>query len=365
MKFLDLKKRQPDLKKKKNLNELFNKAETFFKALTPKDKIVLIYHMDMDGVCSAAIIHRSLKKLSTISSTKIKISKTIVSTYKEIEGILEILGKFDKIIIVDIGINQDVEIGKRVLLIDHHSIKRDLNSESVIFVNPRFENEEVYQPSSYVVYKLISRIIDIRELGWISAVGIISDWGYDDCRDVLDDWVKVDKKDELFHTKFGQLADILLGASYVLGFNKILDALIEAKSMKYLESNKGLTNAYKKYDIAFQDGKKQFWENVETFGNVIFSIIKPSYRRLSSPIINHVSFENPDKIIFLLERMDDVYKVGARYQRADYEKKINLSKVMKKCCDGGGHRAAAGGSIKIGDIQKFKRCVIKELKGLV
>lgn len=365
MKFLNPKKRRPNLKKKRNLNELFNKAETFFKTLTPKDKIVLVYHMDMDGICSAALIHRFLKKLSTTSSTKIKISKSIMSTYKEIEGILEILEKFDKIIIVDIGINQDIEIGKMVLLIDHHLVKRDLNSESVIFVNPRFENEELYQPASYVVYKLLSRLIDIREFGWISTMGIISDWGYDDCRDVLDDWIKVNKKDELFHTKFGQLADILLGASYILGFDKILEVLIEAKSMKDLESNRNLMNAYKRYDIALQDGKKQFWENSETFGKVIFSIIKPNYRRLSSPIINRVSFENPDKIIFLLEKMDDLYKVSARYQRADCEKKINLSKVMKKCCDGGGHRAAAGGSVKIEDIQKFKKCVIKELKDLI
>ena len=347
--------------KKRNLSELFNKAEAFFRTLSPEDDIVLIYHMDMDGVCSASLVHLALERLSAESSGKIKISKSIMSTYSDMVGVLERLGGVDKIIILDIGVDQNVEICEKVLLIDHHSIKRDLNSESVIFLNPRFEDEEVYQPASYVVYKLLSKIVDIKKWGWISAMGIISDWGYADCRDVLDDWVKVEKKEELFHTKLGQVADMLLGASYVLGFDKILDILIGAESVEDLENREDVTEAYRKYDIAFQDGKRQFLENSETYGKIIFSAIKPMYRRLGSPVINRLSFENPDKVIFLLEFMDDAYKISARYQHADINKEVNLSKVMKVCCGGGGHRAAAGGSISSDDIEKFKKCVLREL----
>lgn len=346
---------------KRNLNELYKRGESFFKNLGPSDKIALIYHRDMDGVCSAALIRLGLKRISDETGTKIEISKNIVTTYKDMEVILKTLNTFNKIIIVDIGFNHHIGTDKDVLLIDHHLIETDLNNESFVFINPRFENEEIYQPASYVVYKLLSRFVDLKDVEWVSAIGIISDWGYEDCKDVLDNWVKVKDKDELFGTKIGQIGDLLLGASYILGFDEILHVLTSFKSIQELKGEKKIVDAYKKYDLAFKDSKKQFWDNAETFGNVIFSIIKPEYRGLSSPIINRVSFENPDKVVFLFEEIDEEYKISARYQYAGRQNNVHLGRLMKKCCSGGGHMPAAGGSVKTGDIEKFKQCVLKEL----
>jgi hypothetical protein len=350
----------------RSLDKLFNKGRNFLEGLRPDDNIALIYHMDMDGVCSAALIHIGLKKLSGKAGAEIKISKSIVSTYGDIEGVIKTLGDFNKIIIVDIGIDQDIEksFSGKMLLIDHHMIKRDTNSDSVVFINPRFENPETYQPASYVVYKLLSGLMDIKRSGWISAIGIIGDWGYEDCRDVIDDWVEVKRKEELFGTKLGQIGNMLLGASYELGFNYILDNLVKAKSQEDLEKDEKIRGAYKKYELAFEAGKKEFWDNAEKIGNIIFSEITPRYRRLGSPIENRVSFETPDKIIFLIERGDGKCKVGARYQQASKESKVHLGELMKRCCGGGGHRQAAGGDVKTEDIEKFKKCVIKELEGL-
>jgi len=315
--------------------------------------------MDMDGVCSAALVRLGLKKLSAKVGKIIKIYKTFEGTYKEVEGIFKSLDGFNKVIIVDIAVDQDIENWKEILLVDHHIIKRDMNSKSLIFVNPRFENEEIYQPVSYVLYKLFSRLVDMEDTEWITAMGIVGDWGYEDCMDVLKNWVKVKKKSELFKTKVGRVGDLLLGAAYELGFDKILEVLIKAKSMDELENDKRILVAYKKYEIAFKSGEKDFWRNAETFGKIVFSRIKPKYRRLGSPIINRISFESPDKAIFLLEQTDEDYKVGARYQKAT----VHLGELMKRCCGGGGHRAAAGGTIKIEDYGKFKKRILKELNG--
>jgi single-stranded DNA-specific DHH superfamily exonuclease len=350
------------LNPKRNLNDAFARGEKFFRELTPDDKVALIYHMDMDGVCSAALIRRGLKVLSEKLGGEIKISKSIVSTYKKLEGILETVGDFDKIIIVDIGVDKGIETGKDTLWIDHHLIKSDLNSESLVFINPRFENEEIYQPASYVVYKLLSRIVDLKPYGWVAAIGIVSDWGYADCRDVLDDWVKVKNKDELYQTDIGQTGELLLGASYIMGIDRILEFLTDAVSREDIINNQEIVNAYKEYDGVFKDGKKQFWENAETFGNVVISFIEPKIRRLSSPIINRVSFENPDKIVFLIESVGDEYKISARYQHANVDKKIHLGELMERCAGGGGHRAAAGGSVKPENIERFKKCVLDELR---
>lgn len=355
-------KRKSPKPKKRNLSDLFSKGEEFFKSLTPDDKIALIYHMDMDGVCSAALVHRALKLLSEKTGTEIKVSKSIVSTYVELEGILQDVDDFDKIIIVDIGVDKGIETGKDTLWIDHHLIKSDLNSGSVVFINPRFEDEDAYQPASYVVYKLVSRFVDIKTYGWVAAIGIVSDWGYADCRDVLDDWLKVKTKDELYHTGIGQTGELLLGASYVIGIERILDFLAESLSIEDIINNQEILNAYKEYDLVFKDGKKQFWENAETFGNVVISFITPKIKRLSSPIINRVSFENPEKIFFLIESVGDEYKISARYQRADTNKRVHLGRLMEKCAGGGGHRAAAGGSVKPENIERFKKCVLGALE---
>ena len=318
--------------------------------------------MDMDGVCSAALIHRGLKILSETSGTDIRVSKNIVSTYKELESVLKTLDEFNKIIIVDIGIDKGIETGKDTLWVDHHLIKKDANSDSLVFINPRFEDDEIYQPASYVVYKLFSGIVDMKTYGWVAAIGTVSDWGYADCRDVLDDWVKVNNKDELYHTNIGQTGELLLGASYVLGIDKVLDFLSGAISIEDIINNQEIINAYKEYDIVFKEGIRQFWENAETFGNVVISSVTPKIRRLSSPIINRVSFENPDKILFLIEDVGDEYKISARYQHADLEKKVHLGEMMENCAGGGGHRAAAGGSVKHQNVERFKKCVLEALK---
>ncbi len=344
------------------LNDLFEKGKQFLEELKPSDKIALIYHMDMDGICSAALMHKAFIKIVNEGKTKVKISKSVASTYNDIKKVFRELDEFNKIIIVDIGIDR-IDDSRKILLIDHHLIKRDLNSDSVVYINPRFEYPHIYQPASYVVYKFLSTITDMKEFEWIAVLGIVCDFGYEDCVDVLKNWVAVKDKSDLFNTEFGSFGNLLLGASYVLGFDKVLDFLVKSNSLEELKDIKELSDAYKIYESAFNESKKEFWENAESFGNVIFSIIKPKYRRLSSPIINRISFENQDKMIFLLEKIDGKYKISARYQNAE-KVGINLGELMRKCCNGGGHVAAAGGSIKIEDFKKFKECVLKELSSL-
>ena len=69
-----------------------------------------------------------------------------MSTYGDIEDVLSDLVDFNKIIIVDIAVDQDIEnqASGEILLIDHHIIRRDMNSDSVVFINPRFEKPDYY-----------------------------------------------------------------------------------------------------------------------------------------------------------------------------------------------------------------------------
>jgi single-stranded DNA-specific DHH superfamily exonuclease len=301
-----------------------------------------------------------IRELGRKLGKDIKVAKSFVGTYADVVGLLKQLDDFDKIIIVDIAVAHGVDVGKDMLIIDHHILKKDPNSEKVIFINPRFKHEEIYQPASYLTYKLMSRLVDMKDVGWVSAIGIVSDWGYEDCRDVLDRWVKVEKKDDLFGTDIGQAGDLLLGASYIVGFDRILELLTTANSLEEVTESPDIISAYDKYNAAFEDGKAQFWKNAETVGNVVFGKVKPKLKRLGSPVINRISFENPDKAVFLFEDIGDGYKVSARYQDAE-KAGVHLGRIMERCCDGGGHRAAAGGSATDETMGGFKKRILKEL----
>ena len=347
------------------LEQQLSKARDFLSRITPEDNVGIIYHKDTDGVCSAALIIKGVKKLAEGRGLVINVSAAIPSTYDVLDSSFRELKDCDKIVILDISLYADVPEGKDILLIDHHQVKDSRSSDSVTFVNPRLERADIYRPATYVVYKLMSSMIDMKEDEWIAVMGIIGDVGFEDCMDVLRGWVSVKTKDELYGTRLGRAGDRLLGASYEIGMPAILERLLEFKNIEELESDKAISRYFEIYNNHLEDGIKQFWDNVEEHGNIMFAIIKPHYQRLTSPIINRLSFQNRGKALFLFEEKNGKYKVSARFQDIVKYDSLHLGEIMNKCGHGGGHRSAAGGMILPGEIEDFKVCVLATLKGVV
>ena len=337
-------------------------AKKFLENIRSDDKVALIYHTDMDGVCSAALVYNIFKKINKKYDKNISIYKSFSGSYDNIENILKETKDYDITIIVDIAFDGEVEPDRKILLIDHHLVKKDMNSKNLVFINPRKENPEIYQPASYLVLKLSQIIADSKDVEYISALGTAGDMGFKDCMDLMGTWTNAKKAEEIFHTKIGQVSHKLWGASYELGIERILDIILETKNLEELEKNEDVKKSFRIFNKEFEKGKEQFWNNSETFGNVIFSKIKPHYKRLGSPIINSISFEKPEKIIFLLEDREDVYKISVRYQNVRNHENLHLGILMKECCNGGGHRPAAGGSIKKEGYEVFKKRILTYLK---
>lgn len=344
--------------KKRSLSELFEKGQKFIESIKPSEKVLLIHHTDTDGYCSGAIFIAALKKLGKGENVDL-----VAASNDDLEDLIksEKINSYDKIIILDIDVpyleGEFKKFKGQILIVDHHSIRKDLNSDKIVYINPRFENEEIYQPVSYIAFKLLSSITDLKDKEWLAVLGTVGDFAFDDCRDLLDKWVDVKAKDDLIKTRFWQVSKILYGAIIVNPEN-VIEMLLKYEDISELESDVILLAGYNKFEKELEKIKKEFWENAEEIDNVIISKIDPSLKRVSSVITTNVSLDHKDKIVILLERRGENFKISARFQSG----KTHLGKLLENCCSlsGGGHRNAAGGLIRVSDFEDFKRCVVSK-----
>lgn len=337
---------------------MFEKGREFIESIKPSEKVLLIHHTDTDGYCSGAIFIAALKKLGKIENVDL-----VAASNDGLEDLIksEKINSYDKIIILDIDVpyleDEFKKFKGQIFIADHHSIRKDLNSDKLVYINPRFENEEIYQPASYITFKLLSSITDLKDKEWLAVLGTVGDFAFDDCRDLLEKWVGVETKDDLIKTKFWQVSKILYGA-IIVGTKNVIEMLLKYESVSELESDAILLAGYNKFEEELEKIKKEFWENAEKIDNVIISKIDPSLKRVSSVITTDVSLDHKDKIVILLEKRGENFKISARFQSG----KTHLGKLLEKCCSlsGGGHRNAAGGLIKVSDFEDFKHCVVSE-----
>lgn len=340
---------------------MFAKGNEFVENLKPTDKVILVHHKDADGSYSATIALIALKRLGK------KISKVVTGTTEKSDEILKAIKNYKKVIIVDIGIDllfKDLNaLDKEILYIDHHLPVDDELNDRIVYINPRLERNDIYQPATYLVYKFFSQLVDITDKEWLAVIGTIGDYGYEDCRDLLDKYIKVNDKREMWKTKYGKAVIETVGAATEIGFDNLVDILVAVDSFEELVKNKKIKTVYKNYLKKYNDVKKMFWKNAERFNevNLIFSVLSSNVERVGSAIVTETSTKYPDKIIFLLEKIDDFYKIHARYQKG----KINLGLLLREMGVGGGHGPAAGGKISIKDLSSFKEKLIGKLKAFL
>jgi len=340
--------------RKESLNDLFEKGHEFLKDIKPDEKVALVHHTDLDGLSSATLIKIGLERLG------VKLFRIVSATYRNLEEVVCNL-ECDKIIIVDIGMKVEFceSFTKPTLYIDHHQPRDCVQNEKILFINPGLVNLELYQPASYIVYKFLSGIVDLKDKEWISVLGIVGDYGFEDCMDILGKWTDAKTRDELLdETDLGKTSIAISNSIFILGLERIMEILLDEKDMESVAANMEIKKASNEYQKMYDKEMENFWNNREEVGKILFSILNPPYEGVGSGISSRVSRKNPEKIVFLFEDIGERYKINTRYQGKD----LHLGKFMEKICGGGGHRCAAGGSIDKDDLDSFKERVKKELK---
>jgi len=346
------------------LAKLFERGAAFVKNVQPSDSVLLVHHIDADGYCAAAVLLHLLK------ARGVKNVKSVVSDVESLKKIVGGIkpGEFDKIIVLDIDaplLKPAFERTKTdTLIVDHHMVRSNLNVGKITYVNPRLADSELYQPVSYVIYKIASLLADSESVEWLAALGSVADFAFEDCRDVLDRWIDANKVEDIVKSEFWKAAKVLYGAIIYanaegseITHEQLLDTLMSVGGVKELMSNPVVISADEKFEKEYERAKRDFVKNAETEGEVITGILDSRMKRLCSALSTNLSIEHKGKLIIILEKRGERFKISARWQNG----RVHLGKLMEKCCHGGGHRNAAGGSIGVGEIESFKACLFREL----
>lgn len=332
----------------------FSKVLGFLKSLTKKDKILIVFHRDADGLCSAVIARKTLER----TGLKPDIMVTHLEKTAELESVAK--SKYNAVIFLDLALDH---LGgkfwnekQKVLIVDHHPYHKDLNSKNVVHFNSHFFSEG-YLPASYLTYKIFCGIADIKDIEWISVLGTIADYGYDDCRDLLDRYISVKEKGEMFGTKYGKAAAMVNGASFFFGFEKMAEILSSASGADEFIGNKKIIGYYEKFSKEIERLKKEFFEKAEKTGKVYFAHIESRIERIQSSVLTQLARENPEKVLVIYHKNGENIKLSGRAQTG-----YDLGTIFMKAAEfaggsGGGHKPAAGAMIPASNIEKFKKKV--------
>jgi single-stranded DNA-specific DHH superfamily exonuclease len=349
-------------------------AKKFLEEIGEKDEILIIFNNDGDGICSCTLLMKFLeltkRKKPYIIAQPIPMEKNIVQKIKSTFP--------KKIIFLDIVVDQQEDIIKKIrsfadiLIIDHHQINKNLNTRhgdhaSVVHFNPRFTDKDVYQSTSYCVYKLCSELMNMADFLWMAGVGMVSDYNLDNSKDLVAEVKKKYKiETDLYASFFGRIAD-MVSASHATGLlscEEIAELFMRIDDPKNIENARGgdkLIRSYQEIENEMLSIMGDSERNAEVSGKIVLYNLKSKYK-LISPVSTKISEKYRDRLVLIYSKSGNKIKVSARNQK----KNINAGKIMKFAASGlkasgGGHEAAAGATVDEKDWDKF----IEKVKELV
>lgn len=325
--------------------------------LSVHGKRILFYHKDCDGVCAAALWLKFFSDFEARPREGPRMDNRFVKRITDEDP--------DLLVFMDLPVDQEWKhINKilnllpdvRVIIIDHHIVEKDMNSNRILHINPKL-NQDVYLPAAFLVYEILEKLGEnVKELDWIAAIGIVGDYGFEDCRDFLDK-IKIKNLE-----RGAELISAAITLKGLKGADILVKLLLASDSYKEFLQTKTL-GIWKKYvDREFRKVVDGFKKEKEEYrdANLVVYLIK-SKLNFTSVVATHFSEKLPDKIIIIGKKSRSIWKISVRNQSG----KLNVGNLIKKCVkgigSGGGHKKAAGGIVK--DWEKFKRRILAELVG--
>jgi len=328
--------------------------------LSVKGKRYLFYHQDADGVCSAALWMRFFQGFETRAREGPRIEEAFVQELLEEQPEL--------MVFLDLPVDQEAEKvkrlskipGCRIIIIDHHIPEEDMSNENILHINPKFR-EDVYLPASYLVYRILEKLDKkVEPLIWMSVIGVIGDYGFKECRELLDK-CRTKYPDLLYvrplESKLGKGAELISAAITLKGLRgaaRALDILVRAKNYKEFAENRFLLQwkgiVQKEIDKILEEFKEKKEEYPE-LNLIVYSI--ESKLSVSSVISSILARLYPDDIIIVKKKTDSGHwKLSVRSQTGLINVGENIKKCVKGIGSGGGHKKAGGALVQNWDTFK-------------
>ncbi|MCK4550616.1 MAG: DHH family phosphoesterase [Candidatus Aenigmarchaeota archaeon] len=341
---------------------MIKKFLDFVQNIKKEDLIAILYHTDADGVCSSVITAKSLELLGikpvfvfTQGAGNITITeKTIKQLAKK---------NITKVIILDLAVDSDPKPIKKIeefaelLVVDHHIISNDLNSKRTIMI--KSQNISNIDPSQYcaskLIYDLFLQIKDISAFNWISAIGIIGDFGIKTWKSFLDSVAQSNPEKLKILFEAEELVTYAHMCDGEKGIEKAYQSLYSAKNPDDVVENLKEYGAVRTEIGYFVENSEKLGEFRESIG-LFYYEITPKYNIKSkvSNILSTKKYAGNTVIVVQLDKKKAT--ISARNQAG----KMSMDALMRECtkglkeANGGGHVPAAGGAIRREDVVAFK-----------
>ncbi len=331
--------------------------------LEERGKKILVYHRDVDGVCSSTILMKFFPELETIPREGPIIDKKFFR---------RIVSENPKVLIfLDMPVDQEWEkVFKfrkelpdlKILIIDHHVPEKDMNSEHIIHINPRFLKGEYYIPASCVVYELLRKMkYDVKPYLWISLTGVIGDYGVKDCEWMFKEQEKTSKIPHHKLFKFSNIISSAITFKGLRGCKKALELLLKSEGYEDFEKSRDLrtwnTIVQKEVKRIVNDFEKR--KEVFEKERLILYEIK-SRMNIASIIATVTAEKHPNYIVIIRKKSGNFWKISLRYQAG----KVSMGDLAKFCSkgigSGGGHVKSAGAFSN--NWEEFRKRVFEYLK---
>jgi len=336
--------------------------------LNSKGKKLLVYHSDVDGMCSSALLVKFFPDFKCIPR------EGPVMDNGFLEAIIS--RRPDLLVFLDIPADQEWKkillLKKRlrrtkIMIIDHHIVEKDMNPFGVLHVNPRMGKKEVYIPASAVMYEILKNLgYPVKKFVWISATGIIADYGFENCKKTLKECESAypgslsDKPSPFKLSRISEMLSALITLKGLKGAKIGLDMLVKFETCEDIKKHRDLREYYKKVKKEIERIMEDFEKHADfvTEKNLIIYEIK-SKLNITSIIATKVTDTHKEEVIIIKKRSRQGWKVSLRCQSG----KVNVGDLAKKASSGlgsgGGHQKSAGALVK--DWEKFRKRVIKQI----
>ena len=325
------------------MEDLEKKVLEYLKNIKEKDGVIIVYNNDLDGMCSCVIVKKYLRKIGNepyIISQPMPPDKNLIKKMQT--------GVPNKIIFLDMAIDQCSSVIQKIkgiadiLIIDHHLISQNLNSKGVIHYNPRLKDPKLYQSTSYLAYKIVSKLNGIENIDWIGALGAIADYDLSNSQDLIKE---AQKNHDL--KKLHKIVAVLdsLKATRTMTCDQIVDVLMALKEPEKILETSEFLKSYEEIENEKNNIMSNAQSEAKILGDVVLYEISSKYN-LRSEISTRLAEKHKNKFVIIYEKIGKKINASVRNQ----SKKYNVDKILKKAsqhlnASAGGHEAAGGVTI--------------------
>jgi single-stranded DNA-specific DHH superfamily exonuclease len=338
------------------------------KTLKTGGRKILVYHSDVDGMCSAALLMKFFPGFRPVPREGPVIDEGFLGSL--------IRKRPDVLVFLDIPADQEwrkllrlkrkLKLAK-LAIIDHHIIEKDMNSFGMTHVNPRSERKEIYIPASAVMYKILEVLgYPVKKFLWICVVGVIADYGFEDCKELLEECEKTypgslsDKPSPFKLSKIAEMLSALITLKGLRGAKTGLDLLVKFENVEDIRKHKDLRDYYKRVRKEIERIMEDFGKHAEFVPGkklIIYEI--KSELNITSIIATKITDTYKDEVIVIRKKSRQGWKVSLRCQSGETNVGDLAKKVSQGIGAGGGHQKSAGALVK--DWERFRKGIVKHI----